>query len=527
VAGLVMVISVWLAFSYTAGKQVILYKSSAWALYETLRNDGWVTDDYFPVVTKDLYEHLLAAGDIPPPQGTILGFDHDLPPSVYVTLSLRWIKDHPLQALSQMLKRVYRMWFYIETYPGRWHSGTVGQQLFLHRCLLVFTLMGIPLSLAVWNQVWVFYLIFFYVVSAFITTIGLPRYAITAMPFALLLASHALTFAGNAIRHEGRRLLCSGYGIPLSAAIIILAAAGYLNLATLLSLFPSATPAFCHTMTIILMNLLCIAAAVWAYLLFNLHWKGRIRSLSAAVFPLFVVALFYNNDALSSKTWHEWEIPLRDDQQKIRQTIVLPHDLSADRYAKAKIMIDMFGGGGNGYDFEVAVNGRVIKVYRGGIRAETGKFDQKFYGLYNSFFFDTYGLSPDDLRQWYEIELPLNLLLEKSELVIECSIRDIIPHGNSRVLIFGDYADDIGENFFEGPCFPRSDLDTSLIKIMPYSGDHRFEGITRLESLKTISEYFDGARWQHNDLSPKRGIQSGNYRIRVELTGSDGSQVIL
>jgi hypothetical protein len=45
--------------------------------------------------------------------------------------------------------------------------------------------------------------------------------------------------------------------------------------------------------------------------------------------------------------------------------------------------------------------------------------------------------------------------------------------------------------------------------------------------MNTVSEYFDGATWQHKDLSPKRGIQSGSYRIRVELTGTDGSQVIL
>jgi len=236
--------------------------------------------------------------------------------------------------------------------------------------------------------------------------------------------------------------------------------------------------------------------------------------------------LLYNNEALTSKTWHEWETPLYSTPQKIKQTILLPDDLNIDDYREVHVMIDMFGGGGHGYSFTVKVNGQQIKVYQGGIKAREKKFDNKFFGLYKSFFFDTYKLSPEDLRQWYEIALPLHSLKRNSKLVVECSLSGNIDRQKNYVMVFGDYTTkDV--NLFEGPCFPRSDLDTSLTKIMPYSGDYRFERITLLNSRKTISEYFNGLEWGQKDLSISRGIQSGSYRIRVELIGNDGSQVIL
>lgn len=494
----------------------------SWGVYETIHRDGWLPDTFSPTPTEELNE---VAREYSYP---VQGEDQTgvLPSRVYIMAGIRHILKSPLAFFSQVIKRIKRMWTYIETYPGRWHSGSVGLQLLFHRCLFVLALLGIPLSLTVWNQSWVFCLIFLYVMSAYITTIGLPRYAIPAMPFVILLASHALVFTISTIWHKGKRFLSSLYCFPWVVTIIIFVSVCCLNLSTLLALFPSATPAFCYTMTIALMNLLFIAAAFWVYHVFNLKWKSRKRSLWATAFPVFVIALLYNNDALSSKTWHEWENLLCTDHQKIKQTIVLPPDLNAGKYTKANVMIDMFGGG-RGYRFEVAANGHIIKVYQGGIQAREGKFDNKFYGLYKSFFFDTYKLSPDDLRQWYEIELPLYLLQEEPELVIECSLRDTIHHENNHVIVFGDYTTGLGDNLFEGPCFPRSDLDTSLIKIMPYSGDHRFERVTTLESWKTMSEYYDGLKWQHKDLSGARGIQSGSYRIRVELIGNDGSQVIL
>jgi 4-amino-4-deoxy-L-arabinose transferase-like glycosyltransferase len=522
-SGWISMLILYGAFSYAVSGAFNFNKPYvSWSVYETIHRDGWLLDTFSPTPTEELNE---VAREF---AYSVLGEQQTdaLPSRVYIMAGIRHIQKNPLAFFSQVIKRIKRMWMYIETYPGRWHSQTVGLQLLFHRCLFVLALLGIPLSLTLLNQSWVFYLIFFYVMTAYITTIGLPRYAIPAMPFVILLASHALVFIMTTLWHERKRFLSSSYAFSWGLTILILASVSYLNLPTLLALFPSATPPFCYTLTIALTNLLFITAAFWVYRVFNLQWKSKKKSMWATVFPVFVIALLYNNDALSSKTWHEWEASLYTDHQKIKQTIVLPHDLNPDNYTKANLVIDMFGGGGKGYNFQVKVNDQMVKVYRSGLKAQEGKFDYKFYGLYKSFFFDTYKLSPEDLRQWYEIALPLHLLKNNSELVVECSLSKITNHGNDYVTIFGDHTT-TDEHLFEGPCFPRSDLDTSLIKIMPYSGDHRFEKVTTLESRKTMSEYYDGLKWQHKDLSGARGIQSGSYRIRVELIGNDGSQVIL
>jgi hypothetical protein len=161
------------------------------------------------------------------------------------------------------------------------------------------------------------------------------------------------------------------------------------------------------------------------------------------------------------------------------------------------------------------------------VQSSEAKFDKKFFGLYKSYFFDTSQLTPEDLRQWYEIPLPPQLLHNRRQLVIECTLSGRGDRRINHVLIFGDYQTTGNSNLYSGPCIPRGDEDTSLVKIMPYSGDYRFETVTPLYSRETVSAYYNGMEWQETDLSSVRGIQSGSYRIRVELIRKDGTQVLL
>jgi hypothetical protein len=136
-------------------------------------------------------------------------------------------------------------------------------------------------------------------------------------------------------------------------------------------------------------------------------------------------------------------------------------------------------------------------------------------------------LNPEDFRQWYEIDLPLELISYENKAVIECGLDETSNGRKNHVTIFGDYPSGLDKNIFEGPCFPRSNQDTSLAKIMPYSGDNRFERKTVLSSAETISEYYNGMEWRRIDLSDCFGVQKGTYRIRIELIDKDGSQTIL
>jgi hypothetical protein len=275
------------------------------------------------------------------------------------------------------------------------------------------------------------------------------------------------------------------------------------------------------------MHILFIALTIWLYRLFTMSAAVKNLGIYAAAIFLCTVTIFYNNDALTSKTWQEWHCLLFSQKQKIKQTILLPDGFNQNDYDRATLMIDMFPGGGQEYDFQVTANGELIKRYEGGVKSREKKFDNKFFGLYKSFFFDTYKLKPEDLRQWYEIELQPQVWHNSPQLVIECSLAGSGDRSTNHVLIFGDYQTAGESNLYTGPCIPRGDEDTSLAKIMPYSGDYRFEKDTPLHSTKTVSAYYNGLEWEETDLSNVRGRQSGNYRIRVELIRKDGTQLVL
>ena len=522
--GSVSMLIIYGTFSYAISGTFTFNKPpSSWIFYETIHRDGWVTDTYAPTPTKELNE-IAKEYSYPISPGNQA---QKFPPETYIKAGIQYIRKQPFEYLSQFVKRVKRVWTYVETYPGRWHSSKVWSQLLFHRFLILLGLLGISLSLTVWHHSWLFYLIFLYITCVYTPVIGIPRYAVIAMPFIIILAVYALFSLMEILKNKGKQLIFSKPFLLWIATVVISAILYYMGVPMLLALFPQVSPPFFYTATILLMNLILIAIGCLGYHVLNLRFENISRSFYITAFPLVIVMVFYNNEALTSKTWHGWEAPLYSHQQKIKQLILLPQDLNLDGYRKANIMIDMFPGGGKEYNFHMKVNGRQIKVYQGGIKVREQKFDNKFFGFYKSFFFETYELSPEDLRQWYEIPLPLHFLKKNSTLVVECYLTGTVEHKKNYVIVFGDYTTSIDENFFEGPCFPRSDLDTALGKIMPYSGDYRFERTTPLSSKKTISEYYNGLQWQHDDLSNLRGVQSGSYRIRVELIGKNGSQVIL
>ena len=523
VVGALCLFILYAALSYRLTGSVTLNKPSiAWSIYETTHRDGWTSDTFAPTPTDELRE--VARDHSYPiiPDAHQLG----LPPRIYIMATVRSIQKQPVRYLSQLIARCKRMWTYVETFPGKWHSPIVRGQLTFHRLLIVLALVGIPLSLGVWHHSLLFIAVFLYLTIAYIPIIGLPRYAVPAMPFVILIAAYAALRILSVVADERQRLASLPGVLLCGTAAGIVVIAWYFDVATLLALFPHAPPPLLHIIIVIVINVACITIAILLYRLFTLSAPMGLPAVTAAALSLLAVMIVYTNHDLTSKTWQEWHCLLFSPHQKIRQTILLPADFNVDDYDRAALMIDMFPGGGHEYDLQVTANGEVVQRYQGGIKSSEVKFDKKFFGLYKSFLFDGYKLKPEDLRQWYEIDLPLTALDQRSFLTIECFLGGKGDGKENFVLVFGDYTT-VEKNFYAGPCFPESDADTSMVKIMPYDGDYRFEQVTPLYSAGTNSAYHNGVEWQENDLSSVRGIQSGGYRIRVKLTGKDGRQVIL
>jgi len=520
IIGTVCMFMLYTALTYRISGSFTLNRPPAvWVFYETLHRDGWVTDTYAPSYSPELQQAAEESG-LFFPEG--IQFDK-ISGRVYLKAGLLLILKNPIGMVSQLIKRNHRIWSYVATYPGKWHSKNVFIQQGFHRMLLIFGLCGMVLSFPFWRSTWFFYTLFFYSTVIYAPIIGLPRYAIPSMPFIIILASYAIMLISESLSVTVRlRPKIILFVFAVIAAIVFY----HYGISCLLLLFPGTSADLCRYIQIVIMNLLIIISAGILYqILINNHKSAKINFIAITV-PAVVLLLFFNNNALTSKTWHEWEVCLKSNDQKIKQTIVLPDSFDIHKYEQATLMIDMFPGKGRNYDFNITVNRQIIKSFQGGLKAREHKFDHKLQGVFKKFFFDSYKLRPEDFRQWYEINIPLDFLASDNKVIIECGLKKDNNAAQNNVIVFGDYSSGQNKNIFEGPCFPISDQDTSLAKIMPYSGDNRFERLTALNSTATTSEYYKNASWQSKDLSDHYGIQSGVYRIRIEMINKDDQQAI-
>ncbi len=515
-----VVIAVWTSFALISRQPVVIDTSNAWSVYETLRNDGWPSDMFFPPLTPELRYELERQGL----DGTTSGIYGLLPPKVYISAALQKIKKDWVGAAGIYIKKWNRIWWYIDTYPDRWRSSRVNVQLFFHRCLIVLALAGLAPAVYASGLSWLLVVTALYGAVVCVPFIGIPRYNIPLMPYVIMLASFGIVLLAGAAKRArvwpGRKFLFSG-GLLVGAGFCFFIAQPSL----LIRVLPWLKPTGAYLAGITVMNILffCLGAFFVRFLDTDISRKaGR-----AVLVCVAIVSVLYTGHVLSSWKWQEWKVPLRDKDQKIRQVIELEQPFDAGDIHRARLLLDLFPSDGRhpGEGLAVKVNGHDMNTYARGLYAPPDRFANKFFGFYKLFFFDTYGFSAEDFRQWYPVELPPALFNNASKIEVELSPASVREEGG--IILFGDYTGFHEKEVFEGPCFPVNDYDTSLFKIMPYDGDYRLERITPLASKKTSSRYFNGESWQQVDLSGALGVQSGVYRIRVEIITSDGARLIL
>jgi hypothetical protein len=127
------------------------------------------------------------------------------------------------------------------------------------------------------------------------------------------------------------------------------------------------------------------------------------------------------------------------------------------------------------------------------------------------------------LRQWHSIPIPQGLLREGQVNQIDIVRESGKPPSHSRKdwVLFGDYPVLSSPSVFKGPLFQHFYAETSVYKFAE-EGDFRLNGITRLYNGGVKSWFFDGRQWKAGDLSPKGGIQAGQYRMRIEMEDTAG-----
>ena len=283
--------------------------------------------------------------------------------------------------------------------------------------------------------------------------------------------------------------------------------------------------------------------------------QGVRWGILTACFPVCMIALVANLHGVLAEDWREWKVRLDDRQLKIRQQIVLPAKLP--EFAEAYLKFDLRGGPGHNYDLAITVNGQEIKRYQHGVApdAETSAYLQAAYGGSFRLYLDFQRKTARDLRQWFTVPLDRPVLLRTSTLVIEAQLEG--GGGPHYVDLYGDYP---AANQDSPPRLPAFGLGTNRTSLYKYLLDDEYRlwalsevkdntqlpsqiGVTMAVSKDTdadltrwqqylppvtmSSRFFDGNRWREDDLSPERGRQAGQYRIRLLLKDKAGNYLVL
>lgn len=342
------------------------------------------------------------------------------------------------------------------------------------------------------------------------------RHNMALMPYMMIMAGGGLGFlvsVGRGVRASlHRRRILISFGIFMGLCFVSLVAAlpflsGVLKQVPVLSLY---------YVTILVRNGLLLSLVPLLYLLARMRLDRR-ASAFVCVFPIVMLLIGYDVQALTSKRWHGWMGRLSEPGQRIRQEIVLPDYLKVSRWREGKVLIDMQGGPGKGYDLIVEVNGERMMEYRGGLQVPA-TWLEPLTNVHRDFYrqrLEVQGREPEDLRQWFEIPIDLSLLADTDHIVVEVYLARSSGEPGNYVDIYGDYAWS-EDRLLEGPCFGLTAEEISMFSWV-YDDEFRLDCRTPLESLESASAFFDGGRWLYEDLSPALGLQSGEFRIRLQL----------
>jgi len=471
-------------------------------LYNNVLTGGWQADEnrlsLGPHLTQRLKE-----------QGFVWDDKNNKWPPDDVLFKAEWrdIQEKPQAYFELFLEKVRVLWL-----------GNVGSNALiqaLHQLAVLLLVMSIPLAFFS-NRLSILLsglIIYVTLMHGLVSTE--PRYNLPAMPFVFLLSGFGLSCLWKSPPIQNREirrktiLFCAlGVGAYLSSRI--------LTVPVLLLILNRIRPAAAFAINIVLKNffLLFITIAVYFYLFSAL---ARSKKIVSAVFPCFVFVVFLNSWAIYHKSWRQWTAALSGSHKGIRQEIKLTKDY-LERAKEAYLKIDMQQSRQPMGKLVLLVNDEPVKTYSGKLTVDGKPFPGYFEYRYMT-------VEPARMRRWFSIPVEISLLRKLNPVKIEMLYENTPDSKKGYINVYGDYPLNNSDKFFAGPLFARSDFETSILKYS-YDGDYRLNGTVRLKSLATQSNFSNGRSWTARDLSPRPGIQTGYYRIRLEIIDNQGNSLI-
>ncbi|UCE19451.1 MAG: glycosyltransferase family 39 protein [Gemmatimonadota bacterium] len=421
--------------------------------------------------------------------------------------------------------------------PMRTSLITLPPMLHWHRLIVIMGLLGFFLSLFCrdWRNALLMAVPVVYSIGIYLTLGYEHRFNVPSMPFIIIFAVFQMSFFLGVLKRCSERFRKEGWALFKSRGLvrIVIPLIGLwilffvLKTSVLFSLLSFSSIRFVfHCTTLLGLGALIVSGIALHELYRWRKIKGNI--LLASLLPIMLYSLSFVGWRLNDRNWHEWEALLDHGDERIVQEITLPSDLDLSKFEKSALKVDMLGGLGKEYDVVFKVNGTVVKRYAGGLTSDSVKFENNVHpelfqtaaeNRNRNFSTDVYG--EEDFRQWFTIPFDIHLIDPRQPLKIELHLEGAIGGKRNYLIVYGDYGTTQGD-VFDGPSFARTPFETSRWKFWASlsqreKADNRLRKVTPLRSVRTVSSFYDGRRLRYDDLSTRRGLQSGQYRIRLEL----------
>ncbi|MEZ4649704.1 MAG: glycosyltransferase family 39 protein [Candidatus Eisenbacteria bacterium] len=538
--GAAAVLGPWLAFSARVyGEPLLAAPMSDETAYTLFRGnyvpeDGWendgIGDSWGP-------EFLAAKAAFPTPEEWRRG-------EVHLDAFRRTVRAYPKRFAVLMVRKAHRLWFRpaerwetdlgFARLPGetRWHQGIV-----------VLALLGLGFTFRAARRLWYVPALLAYITAVHAASHVENRFTVPFMPVVIILAVAFLAYLFRKRQTLGRLFRTRRFVVGLGVALLSSALAGFGSVGRLQALFPSTPAEPLHTVSILLA---LIATLAWAAPLFFLHRTGtsRARALTAAILPLVLLGFARAGAEFGDPAWREWSCTLDSPEQKAVQVLFLPTNIAWRHITEAAIQVDMLAPLGSRTPVYVTVNGRRIEAYPNGLEVDDSKFVftdgvppdrrtrvlDRLAGAVDEMSLPE-GAGLESIRQWFRIPIDVSEVAGRTRVRIEVGVNPA-PGDRSGIQVFGDYptpqtgstSAQVTEYF--GPPLTRTQFQVSSFKFRMMApdriaADYRLYQTQKLRSERVVATRVDDGR-ESFDLSPAAGLQSGQYRIRLDLTLQGG-----
>lgn len=437
--------------------------------------------------------------------------------SDYYRAYILTVLRQPFHSLSIIAGKGFSFWKrpyndFMQTFLIPWLGFT-----WFHRVIFILALFGIPLSFRSWPRSSLLLAVLLYLSSMALLADLEIRYALPVMPFLSILAACCLYFLILIIRQIVRRKHPGGYVIPVLICGLLFYLSRLLTIPFLKDHIPFWGTDTAHIIHEIIICLFWLSLIALVYKSGRTIFPPRFCWLLAC-FPVAVMAICVRSYSSINPYWHEWAVRLSEPGRKVRQVIELPPDI--DRYRRVELKIDMLSGGGNGYDLDISVDGTPIRRYQRGLTMDWDHYirTRRGFPIYLKYHRRKLG----DLKQWFTVLIPKELLKGKERIAVDITLSAISGGEGDYVDIYGDYLPADNPLWYEGPALDRNRTTLSAYK---YAVEDEWR-IWEKTEIPTPAEclFYNGSRWQKDDLSSSPGRQDGRYRIFLTYSRRRGPE---